>query len=240
MDALNVVRKPVEEHLIVRIEELVEKTFDRSAGIDDLVASHAAARIEHDPKAHGDALCAEMRDVDRPIVLVDREVGLSQSCHKVAGPIRDRRCDVDQLDATEEAEALLPRQPAVWHQQRGYARYGEDHAATNEDESYVTVDPKVRWLRRSDRRCEAKALPRRSRVPGVLSTRIVAGLRLATPPADGSCHLMHVVTHRGVHAICRNWTAATSRILHGHGFCRVTRRVLSRRRYRIQTIWSST
>ena len=26
-------------------------------------------------------------------------------------------------------------------QQRGYARHGEDHAATNEDESYVTVDP---------------------------------------------------------------------------------------------------
>ena len=59
------------------------------------------------PRLTGVALGAEVRDLDRLVVLVDDEVFLAQAGTKRPDAIGDRGGDVDQLDAALEPEALL-------------------------------------------------------------------------------------------------------------------------------------
>ena len=72
-----------------------------------LLAGHAAAGVEHEPKADRHALRAEVRDLLRHVVFVDDEVVLLQAGDEAARRVGDRRGDVDQLDARAELEPVL-------------------------------------------------------------------------------------------------------------------------------------
>ena len=105
-DQLRRVVEPVEEHLVVRIDQLEEEAIERLARGVHLVAVHAAAGVEDDAEADRDALGVEMRHRLQLLVVEDAEVVLGQSRHEPAGLIGHRRVDVDQLDAGAELERL--------------------------------------------------------------------------------------------------------------------------------------
>ena len=77
--------EPVQEHLVVRIEQLREKAVERLARRGHFLAVHAAARVEHNAEADRHPLAVEVRDGLRLVVLVDAEVFLPQTRDEAAG-----------------------------------------------------------------------------------------------------------------------------------------------------------
>ena len=67
--------KPIQKYLVFGIVELVEKALNRRTCPFDLVASHAAARVEHNAHAHRHAIGAEVSDLDGLLVVIDGKVG---------------------------------------------------------------------------------------------------------------------------------------------------------------------
>src|SRR4051812_4531346 len=99
----------VEEHFVFGIEQLDEKTIERLARREHLVAVHAAARIEDDAEADRDAFGAEVRHRLRLFVVEHAEVVLREPRHEAPGLVAHGRIHVDQLDAGAELERLRIR-----------------------------------------------------------------------------------------------------------------------------------
>src|SRR5206468_4277491 len=77
----------------------------------NLLARHAAARVERNPQADRDPLRAEVRDFHRLIVFVDEKVVSPKTWHESSARIGYGRGHVDQLDAAPETKALLVARP---------------------------------------------------------------------------------------------------------------------------------
>ena len=98
------VAEAIQEDLILRVEDVVEKAVERALRGADLLARHAAAGIEDDPEAHRHALGTEVCHRLWLVIFVDGEVLLLQARDEPAVRIGHARGDVDQLDAALEVE----------------------------------------------------------------------------------------------------------------------------------------
>ena len=97
----------VEEHLVVGSQQIEQEAIERRARRRDLRPRHAAARVEHDAEADRHPLGAEVRDLDRLIVLEYAEVALLEAGHEASRAVGHRGGDVDELDPRAEAELIL-------------------------------------------------------------------------------------------------------------------------------------
>ena len=76
LDEVRRVFEAVEEELVVRAEQIDQEPIQRRRAAS-FSSPHAAAGVEHDPEADRHALGAEVRDLNRLVVLVDEEVTLA-------------------------------------------------------------------------------------------------------------------------------------------------------------------
>ena len=67
---------------------------------------HAAARVEDDPKAHGDAFGAEVSHFDSLLIVVNEEVTLLEAWDKPTRVVGDCGRDVHEFDGCPEADTL--------------------------------------------------------------------------------------------------------------------------------------
>jgi hypothetical protein len=81
----------------------------------------------------------EVSHVDHPIVVVDGEVGLPKPGREPARAIRDRRRDVNQLDAATEPERFLAAQPHGQKTERCRTSHGERHATSTNGIAHVRL-----------------------------------------------------------------------------------------------------
>jgi hypothetical protein len=76
---------------------------------DDLLAEHAAARVERDPETDRHALGFELRNLLRFAVFVEHEIVGSKIRHEPAVLVGHRHGDIDELHARAKREALSTR-----------------------------------------------------------------------------------------------------------------------------------
>ena len=103
-DELGTRVEPVQKYFIFAIEQIEEKPVERPACSTNLLASHAAARIEGDTEADRNAFVVEVRDALLDAVLVDAKVLTPEIRYEAAGSIGDRGGHVDQLHAGAKPE----------------------------------------------------------------------------------------------------------------------------------------
>ena len=128
-DELGNIREAIEEHFVLGIEQIDEKRVERVARGVHLLAVHAAAGVERDAEADGDALGAEVRDRLLLAVLEDAEVFLAQVRNEPAVRVGHRGGDVDQFHGAAEPERLpivLGRRLLLRGDGRGCERDGSE------------------------------------------------------------------------------------------------------------------
>ena len=148
-----IVAEPVEEHLVLFVEQLVGEPVERRLGFANLVARHAAARVERDAQAHGYPLRVEMRDLDRPVVFEDEEVVLAQPWDESTAGVGHRRRHVDQLDAAAESKRVVGfatvgrrRLLTLERCDQDREQRGDERQQTSRGLSHAVITPA--WVRR--------------------------------------------------------------------------------------------
>ncbi len=132
LDQVGSIVENIDEDLVVGREQIVKELVDRGLCGVELVAGHAAARVEHDPEADGDPFGTEMRNRLRAAVFEDGEVVFAEAGHEPPVTVADRCRHVHELDAGPELERILGRLPIpLLSAQRG-RRHGND--TNNRDE----------------------------------------------------------------------------------------------------------
>ena len=106
-DKIRAGAEAIQEELVELVVHQAEEAIDRAHRRRPLLAGHAAAGVDDDAEADRRAIGAEVRDLDRLVVLVDEEVFLAQPAVEAARSIGDGGRHVDQLDAALELEAAL-------------------------------------------------------------------------------------------------------------------------------------
>src|SRR5262249_47372187 len=91
---------------VLPIEQLVQESLERALRRFDLFAGHAAAGVERDAEAHGNAVGAEMRHRLGLVVFVDEEIFLAQIRHEPSVRIGHGGGDADQLAVALEAKPI--------------------------------------------------------------------------------------------------------------------------------------
>src|SRR5205809_934383 len=102
-----VVAESIEKDFILLAEQIVQEAIERALRRVDLRSSHATARVEGNAETAGHAFGAEMGHLLRLVVFVHHEIFLPQTGNKPSARIRDRRRNVDELDAALETEPVV-------------------------------------------------------------------------------------------------------------------------------------
>ena len=106
-DEIRAGAEAIQEELVELVVHQAEEAIDRVHRRRPLLAGHAAAGVDDDAEADRRAIGAEVRHLNRLVVLVDEEVFLAQPAVEAARAIGDGGRHVDQLDAALELEAAL-------------------------------------------------------------------------------------------------------------------------------------
>ena len=99
----------IQEHFVLRPEQIEEEAIERRLRRGDLLADHAAAGVERDAETHRHALGIELRDGLQLAVFVDEEVVLFQVTHESSAVVSDRHRHADELDARAKRKPLTGR-----------------------------------------------------------------------------------------------------------------------------------
>ena len=158
LNELRVRIEAIEEHLVLGSEQLEQEAIERLARGEHFFTVHAAARIEHDAQADGNALAVEVGDLLQLLVLEETEIFFVQSGHEAAGAVGDGRVDVDQLDAGAKPERLrtLLRLPRLLRHERRECR-GHDERDDGDGFDFHGVPQPARLIHPFWRACPLPA-----------------------------------------------------------------------------------